>query len=114
MRDMSFSKAGLIGGTFLVYALSSVFSKLASGHAFLSVGYVLLLSGVLLSMGVYAVLWQRVLSWMPLNRAYLCKSTTILFLLCISHFLFGEAVTLHNVLGAMLIVVGLAVLVWEE
>lgn len=106
--------AALTVATFLVYALSSVFSKVASGHAFLSAGYVASLSGVLLAMGLYAVLWQKVLSWMPLGRAYLCKSTTIVFLLCISNFLFGEAVTLNNVLGSLLIMSGLAVLVWKD
>lgn len=113
-NNMSLPQAVLTAATFLVYALSSVFSKLASGHAFLSADYVLSLSGVLLAMGLYAVLWQKVLSWLPLGRAYLCKSTTIVFLLCISRFVFGEPLTVNNVLGCLLIMVGLAVLVWKD
>lgn len=107
-------KFSLLLLSFLVYSCTGIFSKLASQNAFLSLPYVLYFGCVIGALGVYAVLWQKVLSFMPLNKAFLCKSICIVFTLGISYGMFGETITLNNILGAVIIILGLVVLAWKK
>ena len=94
---------------FLVYSSTGVFSKLASAEEFLSLGYLLRFGLVVLALGVYAVLWQIILKRFPLSRAYLYKSITVIFSLTFAFFIFGERITVQNILGAVLIISGIVV-----
>ena len=104
------AKPILILVTFLVYSLSGVFSKYASFYDPLSWGYILCLGAVIVVLGVYAVLWQKLLSMMQLNKAFLCKSITLFFGLIIANLLFKEQITFNNILGTIIILSGLIVL----
>lgn len=99
---------------FVVYSGTGVFTKLASQHSFLSLPYILFFGCVIATLGLYAVLWQKVLTFMPLNKAFLCKSICIVFTLALSYGLFGEHITRNNVLGAFCIILGLVVLSWKK
>ena len=94
---------------FIVYSTTGVFSKLASGEAFLSKEYISYFVIVILTMGVYAVLWQLVLKIVPLAQAFLFKSMTVLFSLCFAYFIFSESVSLKNIIGAGFIIVGIII-----
>lgn len=96
--------------TFLIYTFTSIFTKLASLQEPLSVAYLGCFAGAIAVLGLYAILWQKVLSFMPLNKAFLCKSVTLILGLLVAHFVFSEAITLYNILGAAFIVGGLVVL----
>ena len=100
--------------TFLIYSFSSIFSKLASTHAFLSLPYLLFFLCVIISLGIYAFFWQKILVLYPLNKAYLYKSSTIIIILLISHFLFHEEISINNIIGILFIIAGLFVLTWEK
>lgn len=108
------NKLFLIVIAFLIYSLSAVFCKYTSQCDFLSLSYCLFLSGVVVSLGIYAILWQKVLSFMQLNKAFLCKSITIVFILGLSVWLFKEKVTMNNLIGVVCIVSGLVVLSWKK
>lgn len=99
---------------FVVYSGTGVFTKLASQRSFLSLPYIFFFGCVIATLGLYAVLWQKVLTFMPLNKAFLCKSICIVFTLAISYGLFGEHITLNNILGAICIILGLVVLSWKK
>lgn len=114
MKNSYISNLLLLVVTFLVYSCSTIFSKLASQYEFLSTKYMLYFVGVVLMLFLYAVLWQKVLSFMELNKAFLCKSVTILIVLFFSYFIFGETVTINNLIGASLIIMGLINLAWEK
>ena len=99
---------GLIGVNF-IYACTSVFTKMASRQEMLSWPYLLWIAGAVGVMGVYALLWQQVIARLPLSTAYMFKGTSLIFVLLISALLFGEAITLYNVMGAVVIVVGIVI-----
>lgn len=99
--------------TFFVYSLESVFSKLASGYETLSLKYCLFFGCVIAVLGIYAILWQIILKLMPLNRAFPYKSLSIIYILLFSVLLFGETITINNIIGASLIIIGLIVLSWK-
>ena len=103
-----FSYLSLIGIN-LIYACTVVFTKSASQHQFLSLPYILWLVGAVGVMGVYALLWQQVIKRMPIAEAYMFKGTSLIFVLLLSALIFGETITLTNIIGAIVITVGIAI-----
>jgi drug/metabolite transporter (DMT)-like permease len=96
-------------GVNLIYACTSIFTKMASQSDFLSLPYILWLAGAVGVMAVYAVLWQQIIKRMDLSVAYMFKGTSLLFVLLLSVMLFGETITVCNVIGAALIVGGIVI-----
>ena len=94
-------------GVNLIYACTSIFTKMASRQEMLSWPYLFWIAGAIGVMGVYALLWQQVIARMPLSTAYMFKGTGLIFVLLISALLFGEAITLNNVLGSVIIIAGI-------
>ena len=96
-----------IVGVNLVYACTSIFTKMASRQEMLSWPYLLWIAGAIGVMGVYALLWQQVIKRMPLSTAYMFKGTSLIFVLLFSALLFGETITLNNVIGSAIIIIGI-------
>lgn len=96
----------LIGVNF-VYACTSICTKMASQQEMLSWPYLLWIAGAVGVMGVYAILWQQVITRMPLSTAYMFKGTNLIFVLLISALLFGETITANNLIGSTIIVLGI-------
>ena len=94
-------------GLNLIYACTSIFTKMASQQEMLSLSYLLWIAGAVGVMGVYAMLWQQVIARMPLSTAYMFKGTSLVFVLLISALLFGETITINNLIGSALIVWGI-------
>ena len=94
-------------GVNLIYACTSICTKMASRQEIISWSYLLWIAGAVGVMGVYALLWQQVITRMPLSTAYMFKGTSLIFVLLISALLFGEAITLNNVIGSAIIILGI-------
>ena len=97
---------GLVGVN-LIYACTSIFTKMTSMQEMLSWPYLWWIAGTIGVMGVYAVLWQQVIKRMALSTAYMFKGTSLIFVLLISALLFGEAITVNNVIGSAIIITGI-------
>lgn len=93
---------------FFFYSTVSIAAKFTSLQEFLSPGYLLGLAIVVVMLGVYAVVWQQVLKRTELTTAYMFKGTSLIFVLLFSVLLFNEAITPCNIVGAGLIVGGIA------
>lgn len=94
-----------------VYAGSSVCSKLAARQPFLSVAFILLYGLMLAALVVYAVGWQQVIKHLPLTTAYANKAVTVVWGILLGLAVFGEAVTLRQVIGAAIIICGIVLFV---
>ena len=94
-------------GVNLIYACTSICTKMASRQEMLSWPYLFWIAGAVGVMGIYALLWQQVIVRMPISTAYMFKGTSLIFVLLFSVLLFGEAITLNNVIGAMIIIAGI-------
>lgn len=94
-------------GVNLVYACTSIFTKMASRQEMLSWPYILWIAGAVGVMGLYAILWQQVITRLPLSTAYMFKGTSLIFVLLISALLFGEAITTANIIGSVIIISGI-------
>ena len=97
-----------------IYSSAGFFSKLASGYDFLSLPYICCLVGVIIVLGVYAVLWQIALKRVPLNQAYLFRSLGVVFGLAIAFLAFYESISWQNLLGAAIVLCGLLILLSEK
>jgi len=94
-------------GVNLIYASTSIFTKTASNQDFLSIPYLLWIAGAIGVMGIYAILWQQVIARISLSIAYMFKGTSLIFVLLISSLIFGEAILWNNVIGAVIIILGI-------
>lgn len=94
-------------GVNLIYACTSICTKMASRQEMLSWPYLLWIAGAVGVMGVYALLWQQVITRMPISTAYMFKGTSLIFVLLFSVLLFGEGITANNLIGSAIIIAGI-------
>lgn len=104
---MNKKEVAILVGVNLVYACTSIFTKMASRQKMLSWPYLLWIAGAIGVMGVYAILWQQVIKRMSLSTSYMFKGTSLVFVLLFSALLFGETISLTNVIGSVIIVSGI-------
>lgn len=108
----------VLQGIVFLYSIVSLLSKVAGGvmreHGLFSAQFIYLFAGMVLCMGVYAIVWQRVLLYFDLTNAYVYKSTAMLWSLLWAVVVFGEAVQWNNIIGALLIVAGIALVMKDD
>lgn len=106
----------LLHGTLLLYAVTSVFAKLAG----LRMGeenwpLTLLFLGLeVLALMVYSILWQQVLRQLPLSFAYSNKGICTLWTAVFGLLLFGESLTWGKALGITVVLVGVLLVVTDH
>lgn len=99
---------GILVAVNLLYACTSVCTRFAAQYDFMSWGYWAGLAGAIGVMGVYAVCWQQILKRVELSTAYMFKGTSLVFVMLLAWMLFGEQITLYNLLGSCVIIAGIA------
>ena len=100
-------------GVNLLYACVSLFTKYASQQEFLSLNYCLGIAGAIGVMGAYAICWQQILKRVELSTAYMFKGTSLIFIMLFAFALFGEQITLMNMIGAAVIITGITLFAKE-
>lgn len=94
-------------GVNVLYASTTLFSKYAAQQEFLSVPYCFGLCGTIGVIGLYAICWQQILKRIELSTAYMFKGTSLIFVMLLAFAIFGEAITMMNIIGACVIVLGI-------
>ena len=97
-----------------LFSLSGMLTKLSAlrlkQYGLWHIQFLGLFGTALLLLAVYAYFWQKVLKKTDLSVAYLSKGVTLLWTLLWSVCLFGESITLWNVLGLALVMVGMLII----
>lgn len=96
---------------FIGYAVGGIFSKKAGMAEFLSKEYVLNYIFFLIVLVVYAFFWQQILKKMSLTVAMANKSVTVIWGIVYGYLFFNETITFNNLLGAVVIIVGIWIVV---
>ncbi len=104
----------LLYGAFVVYSTSTVFAKLASQAGFGEINFYVFCALEVVCLGIYALLWQQVLKRFSLVTAMSSKGVVVIFSLCWAVMLFGEKITRNNLIGAVLIIVGIRLVSKDE
>lgn len=108
-RDMLFLHLVLV-----FYTFGSIMAKKAAGYDFLSLGFCFFYGMVLVISVFYAFLWQKVLKRLPLVMAYANKAITVIWGLVWGFLFFHESISLWNVIGAAVIILGVYLVVSGE
>lgn len=103
----SITKYSVLVGINFLYACVTLFTKYAAQQEFMSMPYCLALCGAIGVMGMYAICWQQVLKQIDLSTAYMFKGTSLIFVILLAYALFGEAITMMNIIGAIVILLGI-------
>lgn len=103
----SITKYSVLVGINLLYACVTLFTKFAAQQEFMSIPYCLAICGAIGIMGVYAICWQQVLKRIDLSTAYMFKGTSLIFVMLLGYAVFGETITIMNIIGAVVIVLGI-------
>ncbi len=93
----------------LIYTLSTVAAKFASGYEFLSRGFLFCYGIEILILGVYAILWQQIIKRFDISIAYANKAAGIFWSIVWATLFFKEQVTWKNVLGIVVVFIGIMV-----
>lgn len=97
-------------GINMLYACVGICTKKAALQSPMSWWYWLWFAGAVAVIGIYAMLWQQVLKRIELGTAYMFKGTSLIFTMFIAALLFGEAITVPNIIGSVIIIVGIVFL----
>lgn len=97
-----------------LYTGSSICSKLASQYPFMSVQYIVFTGLIFVVLGVYAIFWQQIIKRFSPSVAYSNKSVTIIWTLLYSVVFFGEGLTIYNVIGAAVLIIGVILVAGDE
>ena len=96
----------LLQAVIVIYTFSSVLAKLASGQEVFSAGFVMFYLGELAVLGIYALLWQQMIKRFELSVAYTNRAMALLWSMLWAVVLFHDRVTMKNVIGVALVIVG--------
>lgn len=97
-------------GINMLYACVGICTKMAALQTQMSLPYLCWFGGAVAIIAVYALLWQQVLKRIEVGTAYLFKGTTLIFTMLIAALLFGEQITVPNIIGSVIIVSGITLL----
>ena len=104
----------LLQGIVVLFTLSGVAAKYASGYGFLSAGFLLAYGAEILILAVYAVLWQQMIKRLDLSVAYANRAAALLWSMLWAVLLFGEKVTPANLAGVALVTAGIVIVNGEK
>ena len=90
----------------MLYTLSSVAAKMASGQAFLSLPFIVYYGVEILILGFYAIAWQQLIKRCDLSVAYANRPMAILWSLVWTVIFFHEALTVKNIIGVLIVFAG--------
>ncbi len=90
----------------MIYTLSSVVAKFASGEEFLTFKFIVFYGLEILILGIYAILWQQIIKKFDLSIAYANKAMSLLWSLLWAILFFKESITVKNVIGVVIVIIG--------
>ena len=90
----------------MIYTLSSVAAKLASGQEPFSFSFLLFYGIDILILSIYAIAWQQIIKRCDLSVAYANRSMAILWSLIWTVVFFHEALTVKNIIGVLIVFAG--------
>jgi len=98
---------------FMVYAFIALISKLASQESFLSINFIVLYGLMIITLMIYTFFWQKILKVFPLSFAFSNRAIVILWSSILGVIIFGETITIGNIIGGIIIVAGVYLMVSE-
>ena len=99
---------------FILYSLMLFVAKFASEQNLLSIKFVLLYGGMLFIMGIYAVCWQQFIKKVNLVVAYSSRGMIVFYSFIWAVAFLNESITVFNVMGGLIIIIGIVLVVSND
>lgn len=93
----------------VLYTITGIVAKIASKYKFLSYKFILFYAFEIIILGVFAMFWQQIIKKFNISVAYSNKGMAILWSLLWSAVIFNEKISINNILGALIIIIGIVV-----
>lgn len=90
----------------IIYTLSSVVAKYATGQELFSFSFFLFYGLEIVILGVYAILWQQMIKRFDLSVAYANRAMALLWSAVWAIVLFRDTLALKQVIGIAFVVLG--------
>lgn len=95
----------------LLFSFTGIFSKLCAGsvteNGVLDIRTLVFAALILINCGIYAVFWQQSLKHFDVNIAYAHRAVYNIWSLLWSVLIFCEKITIGNIFGTVLIIIGI-------
>lgn len=114
MKKSKLIQYGMLFAAMLVYSFSALCIKISANYPMMSWGFILWYGGSLVILAVYAVLWQIVLKYVDLSRAYAAKPLTLLLSVVWGVVLFQEKITAKMMIALVIILLGIRMVVADD
>lgn len=98
----------------MIYSMSGICSKLASGEKFLSIKFCVYYGLIIFLLGFYAIGWQQIIKRLPLTTAFANKAVTVIWGIVWGLLFFSEPITIGKIIGAILVVLGVVIFAYSE
>lgn len=98
----------------LLYSFIGILSKIASKEELFSMKFILLYGCILAVLFLYAIFWQKILSFMNLTTAFANKSAVVIWGMLWGSILFGESISFNQIFGSLLIIIGIILVVKSD
>lgn len=99
---------------YMFYSLIGIIGKYNAETSYVgSIRFWLLLSLQCIGLLLFSLVWQRILKRLQLSIAYLFKGTTIIWAMLLATIIFKETVTINNMIGGVMIIIGIGVVLSE-
>lgn len=98
---------------YIFLSLSSVFMKFAALQTSLT-KQGMFYGFSIITLGIFALLWQKLLKKYNLSKVYVFKATTIIWGMIFGYIFFKEIITWKMILGAFITICGVCVILGER
>lgn len=112
--EVTYKQVLALLGVFLLYAMEPIAAKITSQQEWTTLLFWLGLGTIFGILGLYALLWQQLLKRIRLSVAYMFRGSTLIYVMVLSAIILGEAITIYNCVGAVMIVCGIILYSREE
>lgn len=113
MRKIGMKQIVLLQAIIIIYTISSIMAKFASGGE--TIERIILFFGLnLLFLGIYAICWQQMIKIFPLSVAYANRAMALLWSAVWAKIIFGENISGRQMLGIGLVIVGTLIINTEK
>ena len=96
----------LLQAIVIIYTINSIIAKFATGADVFSFKFFLYYGAEILVLGIYAICWQQMIKRFDLSVAYANRSMAILWTALWSIIIFKETLSLKQVIGILLVLIG--------
>jgi drug/metabolite transporter (DMT)-like permease len=97
-----------------ILSLSGIMAKIASTYELFSIGFFQYFILEIIILGIYATLWQQILKKMEMIVAYANRGMYLIWTLFWAMLFFDETITINNILGSIIIILGITMVFKDD